>query len=319
MAVYTDVSFEDLEKFLTHYDIGVPHVFKGIAEGVSNSNYFLQTDQAPFILTLYEKRTEAVELPFFLGLMEHLAKAGLPCPTPVHAKDGSQTRNLNGRKAAILTFLDGVSLRRPSAEHCEVAGRAMADLHVKGAGFSGRRENALGLSSWQAMAAECAPRADTISEGLSKLMTTEVAYLLENWPKDLPKGIIHADLFPDNVLFVGKEVSGIIDFYFACYDSFAYDLAVALNAWCFEADGSYNVTKGRALFSGYRSVRDLSKGERDALPVLCRGGAMRFLLTRVHDWLNPPPDAFVTPKDPKEFARRLRFHQGTRSAEAYGL
>lgn len=319
MAVYTDVSFEELELFLERYNIGAPRVFKGIAEGVSNSNYFLQTDQAPYILTLYEKRTEADELPFFLGLMEHLAAAGLTCPTPVHAIDGSTTGTLNGRAAAILTFLEGVSLRRPSAEHCSVAGSALATLHAKGANFSKKRENTLGLAGWKSLAAECAPDADTVASDLKALIETELEYLSANWPTELPQGIIHADFFPDNVLFVNKQVSGIIDFYFACFDAFSLDLAVALNAWCFEADGSYNVTKGQALFSGYQSIRALEQTERDALPTLCRGAALRFLLTRLYDWLNHPAEAFVTPKNPGEFVRRLRFHQAAHGPEAYGL
>ena len=319
MAVYTDVSFEELEIFLENYDIGTAHVFKGIAEGVSNSNYFLQTDKASFVLTLYEKRIERDELPFFLGFMEHLAGAGLPCPTPVHAKDGSTTGTLNGRPAAILTFLDGVSLGRPSAEHCSVAGSALATLHVKGANFPQRRENALGISGWKLLASECIADADNVTGGLKTLIETELAFLSVNWPLTLPKGIIHADFFPDNVLFVKNKVSGIIDFYFACNDAFVYDLAVALNAWCFEIDGSYNVTKGQALFSGYESVRALERAERDALPILCRGAAVRFLLTRLYDWQNHSPEAFVNPKNPREFVRRLRFHQGARGPEAYGL
>lgn len=319
MAVYTDVSFEELEKFLENYDIGVPHVFKGIAEGVSNSNYFLQTERASFILTLYEKRIERDELPFFLSLMEHLAGAGLPCPTPVHAKDGSATGTLNDRPAAILTFLDGVSLRGPSAEYCAVAGRALATLHAKGVDFPQQRENALGLSGWKKLASECAVDADNVMDGLNALIDKELAFLTANWPPKLPKGIIHADFFPDNVLFVNKQVSGIIDFYFACNDAFTYDLAVALNAWCFEIDGSYNVTKGQGLLSGYQAVRRLESAELDALPILCRGGALRFLLTRLYDWQNHSPDAFVNPKNPREFVRRLRFHQGASGPQAYGL
>ncbi|MEE8439016.1 MAG: homoserine kinase [Micropepsaceae bacterium] len=319
MAVYTDVSFEELELFLENYDIGTPRVFKGIAEGVSNSNYFLQTDKASFILTLYEKRIETDELPFFLGLMEHLAAEGLPCPTPVHAKDGSTTGTLNARSAAILTFLEGVSLRRPSAEHCSLAGAALANLHLRGANFPQQRENALGLSSWKSLAAECVADTENVTRDLKNLIEAELDFHTANWPRSLPTGIIHADFFPDNVLFVKKQVSGIIDFYFACRDAFSYDLAVALNAWCFEADGSYNVTKGQALFAGYETVRALEQAERDALPILCRGAALRFLITRLFDWLNHSPEALVNPKDPDEFARRLRFHQGARGPDAYGL
>jgi len=319
MAVYTDVSFEELEVFLAAYDLGHAHVFKGIAEGVSNSNYYLQTSKGAYILTLYEKRVETDDLPFYLGLMEHLAQAGIRCPTPVHSKSGQHTGVLNGRPAAILTFLDGVSLRRPPVELCGRTGRALAELHAAGAGFAGRRANSFGLQGWKALAAECAAKADSVAEGLKALIDDELAVLEAKWPTALPEGVIHADLFPDNVLFVDNDVSGIIDFYFACCDALAYDLAVTLNAWCFESDASFNLTKGRALIAGYQSKRPLQPAERAAMPMLCRGAALRFLLTRLYDWLNPDPTALVRPKDPREFARRLRFHRTIKSAEAYGL
>ncbi len=319
MAVYTDVSFEELEVFLASYDLGHAHVFKGIAEGVSNSNYYLQTSKGTYILTLYEKRVEANDLPFYLGLMEHLARAGIRCPTPVHSKDGSHTGVLNGRPAAILTFLDGVSLRRPPVELCGRAGRALAELHEAGAGFAGQHANSFGLAGWKVLAADCAGKEDSVAEGLRSLIEDELSALEARWPASLPEGVIHADLFPDNVLFVDNEVSGIIDFYFACRDALAYDLAVTLNAWCFESDGAFNLTKGRALIAGYQSKRMLQPAERAAMPLLCRGAALRFLLTRLYDWLNPDPLALVRPKDPREFARRLRFHRTIKSADAYGL
>jgi homoserine kinase type II len=319
MAVYTDVSFEDLEVFLTSYNLGHAHVFKGIAEGVSNSNYYLQTSTGAYILTLYEKRVERDDLPFYLGLMEHLARAGIRCPTPLHSKAGQLTGVLNGRPAAILTFLDGVSLRRPTVELCTKTGRALAELHAAGTGFTGRRANALGLEGWKTLANDCAVNADSVADGMRSLIDAELAALEAKWPSSLPEGVIHADLFPDNVLFVDNELSGIIDFYFACCDSLAYDLAVTLNAWCFEPDGSFNLTKGRALVAGYQSKRKLNEAERAAMPLLCRGAALRFLLTRLYDWLNPDPAALVRPKDPREFARRLRFHQTISRPEGYGL
>lgn len=319
MAVYTDVSFEELEVFLTAYDLGEPHVFKGIAEGVSNSNYFLQTEKGTFILTLYEMRVEVEDLPFYLGLMEHLAAAGIRCPTPVRARNGAVTGLLNGRAAALLTFLDGVSLRRPTAVHCQQAGLALAELHQAGASFAGKRANALGPAGWRKLADDCVAEADSVADGLRALIEEELATLETAWPAQLPQGVIHADLFPDNVLFVNDRVSGIIDFYFACNDALAYDLAVTLNAWCFESDGAFNVTKGRALITGYQAKRALQAGEKDAFPVLCRGAALRFLLTRTYDWINRNPAALVRPKDPREFAKRLRFHRNAKSAEAYGL
>jgi homoserine kinase type II len=319
MAVYTDVSFEDLQDFLAAYDIGPTHVFKGIAEGVSNSNYYLQTEKGAFILTLYEKRVAVDDLPFYLGLMEHLARAGIACPTPVHARNGKVTGTLNDKPAAILTFLDGVSLRRPTAEHCSFAGRALAELHEAGAGFRGKRANALSLDGWRTLAADCKGKSDTIGDGLGSLIDDELATLATAWPAALPAGVIHADLFPDNVLFVDNKLSGIIDFYFACNDALAYDLAVTLNAWCFETDGAFNLTKGRALAAGYQAKRKLQPAERAAFPILCRGAALRFLLTRLYDWINPDPAALVRPKDPREFARRLRFHRNASGPEAYGL
>ena len=319
MAVYTDVSFEELEVFLAAYDLGEPHVFKGIAEGVSNSNYYLQTSKGTYILTLYEMRVEVVDLPFYLGLMEHLAAAGIRCPTPVRVKNGAVTGLLNGRAAAVLTFLDGVSLRRPKAEHCQQAGLALAELHQAGANFTGQRANALGPLGWRGLANDCVAQADSVAEGLRTLIEEELTALESTWPLGLPQGIIHADLFPDNVLFLNDRVSGIIDFYFACNDALAYDLAVTLNAWCFESDGAFNVTKGRALIAGYQAKRALQLDEKAAFALLCRGAALRFLLTRTYDWINRNPAALVRPKDPREFAKRLRFHRNAKSAEAYGL
>ncbi len=319
MAVYTDVSFEDLKVFLADYELGEPHVFKGIAEGVSNSNYFLQTANGSYILTLYEMRVEAADLPFFLGLMEHLSRRGVCCPVPVHMRDGRVTGTLNARAAAVLTFLDGVSLRRPQVNHCQLAGRAIAELHSAGADFTQRRANALGLAGWTSLAADCADSADSVAPGLRDLIREEVAALGEAWPGNLPHGVIHADLFPDNVLFLNDRISGLIDFYFACNDALAYDLAVALNAWCFESDGAFNLTNGQALIAGYESRRPLSPEERKMLPILCRGAALRFLLTRLYDWVHHNPTALVRPKDPREFLRRLRFHRAVRDVRAYGL
>jgi homoserine kinase type II len=319
MAVYTDVSFEDLDAVLAGYDIGHAKSFKGIAEGVENSNFHLQTDQGAFILTLYEKRVHEDDLPFFLGLMEHLAARGIACPVPVRSRGGKQSLVLNGRPAAILTFLDGVSLRRPEVPHCAEAGAALAALHAAGADFRLKRENALSLPGWKKLAAATASRADEIQAGMGELISSALNALERSWPKDLPSGIIHADLFPDNVLFMDGKVSGLIDFYFACADAYAYDLAVMLNAWCFETDGAFNLTKGQALIGAYQRHRKLNDAERAALPILAQGAALRFLLTRLYDWLNHDSTALVRPKDPREFAKRLRFHSHVKSGEEYGL
>ena len=319
MAVYTEVSFEELEKLLEQYDIGTPMSFKGIAEGVENSNFTLQTDRGAFILTLYEKRMKAEDLPFFLGLMEHLQAHGIACPQPVRDKSGAQWSMFKGRAAAILTFLNGISLRRPGAAHCLAAGAALSGLHEAGQSFALARPNALSLDGWRELAKATAARADKVQDGLGALIGDSLAELEAKWPSGLPTGVIHADLFPDNVLFMGDRLSGLIDFYFACNDMLAYDLAVLLNSWCFESDGAYNITKAKAMIAGYRGGRALGDAEIAAMPLLMRGAALRFLLTRLYDWLNPDPGALVRAKDPREYSRKLRFHQQVKHAGEYGF
>ncbi|MGL4242873.1 MAG: homoserine kinase [Beijerinckiaceae bacterium] len=319
MAVYTDVSDEELAEFLTAYDLGGLHSCKGIAEGVENSNFLLLTDKGQFILTLYEKRVNEADLPFFLALMAHLAGEGIATPLPVKARDGQALRRLAGRPAAIVTFLDGMSARRPTAEQCGQLGEALAKLHAAGAGFSTHsRVNALGPSGWRPLLERSGPAANTVQAGLYGFADEELVFLETHWPKGLPAGVIHADLFPDNVFFLKGSLSGIIDLYFACNDLLAYDLAICLNAWCFEIDYSFNITKGAALIAGYERVRPLLPEEREALPVLCRGAAIRFMLTRLYDWLNVPPGALVKPHDPMAYYRRLRTHQKVGSAAEYG-
>jgi homoserine kinase type II len=319
MAVYTDVSDEELVGFVAGYDIGEVLALKGIAEGVENSNYLLHTRQGYFILTLYEKRVEPADLPFFLGLMDHLAARGISCPQPVANRAGKTLGTLAGRPAAIITFLDGMWVRRPQKVHCAELGATLAEFHNAGRDFELVRPNALSVTSWRPLFAQSRDQADTIVEGLAEELTGELDVLEARWPDDLPAGVIHADLFPDNVFFIGERLSGLIDFYFACNDALAYDLAICLNAWCFEPDLSFNVTKARALLNGYRSVRELSPAEFDSLPLLARGAALRFLLTRLHDWLRVPEGALVTPKDPREYLRKLRFHQSVATAADYGL
>jgi homoserine kinase type II len=319
MAVYTEVSDDDLARFIERYAIGDLLSYKGIAEGVENTNYMVHTVAATFILTLYEKRVDPNDLPFFLGLMEHLNARGVTCPLPVHDRDGNVLNELAGRRAALVTFLEGVWPRKPKAQHCGEVGKAMARMHLAGNGFTHTRKNALGLSGWRPLYEKFAARADEILPGMSNLIATELEYLEAHWPAGLPQGVIHADLFPDNVFFLGDKLSGLIDFYFACTDALAYDVAICLNAWCFEVDGSYNVTKGRSLLAAYAAVRPLSAAERDALPLLARGAALRFLLTRLVDWFNRPPGALVHPKDPMEYFRKLRFHQSVKSVRDYGI
>lgn len=319
MAVYTEVTDEAVADFLAEYDIGRVIAFRGIAEGVENSNYALKTTAGDFILTLYEKRVDPADLPWFLGLMEHLAGRGISCPRPVKGTDGIALRKLAGRPAAITTFLPGVWPRRVQLAHCAPLGAALAALHLAGEDFSPRRANALAPDAWPPLLAAGAPGGESIRPGLAAELEGMLGHILAAWPTRLPTGHIHADLFPDNVFFLEGRISGLIDFYFAATDFYAYDIAICLNAWCFESDYSCNVTKARALLRSYDDVRRLLPAERAALPVLCQGAAMRFLLTRLYDWHHTPGDALVTRKDPIEYLRRLYFHLEARDEHAYGI
>lgn len=319
MAVYTDVNEDQLRAFLGDYSIGSLLSYKGIAEGVENSNFLLRTTGGTFILTLYEKRVNREDLPFFLGLMDHLAVKGLTCPVPVPRRDGQMLGELAGRPAALVSFLDGTWLRRPNPVHCGEVGRALAALHVAGNDFPIIRTNALSVGSWRPLWEKSRARAGEVEAGLADEIDSDLAALEAGWPGDLPSGVIHADLFPDNVFFIGDRLSGLIDFYFACNDFFAYDIAICLNAWCFEHDGAFNLTKGMALLDGYASVRALEPHETEILPLLARGAALRFFLTRLHDWLTTPEGALVVKKDPLEYLRKVRFHRQITSGFDYGL
>ncbi len=325
MAVYTEVSDEELQDFAAQYDLGEVVSCKGIAEGVENTNYLLHTlpagGSAPdsYILTLYEKRVSPEDLPFFLGLLEHLAAHGITCPTPIHGRDGATLRQLCGKPAVIVSFLSGMWPKHGTPQQCAALGTALAQMHVAGADFDMHRANDMSIDGWRKLLDASRARAHEIQSDLAKTLSAELDYLSASWPQDLPKGIIHADLFPDNVFFLGDQLSGLIDFYFACDDFLTYDLAICLNAWCFEADGSFNITKARSLLRHYAEVRPLNTAEFAALPLLARGSALRFLLTRLYDKLHHDESALVQPKDPLEFLVRLRFHQQVEGPGAYGL
>jgi homoserine kinase type II len=319
MAVYTDVAAEDLAEFLKGYDIGELLSYKGIAEGVENSNFLLHTTKGAYILTLYEKRVALDDLPYFLSLMAHLAERGVRCPQPAKNRKGEVYSWLAERPAAIINFLEGVWPRRPNAAHCTGVGEALANMHLAGSDFPLFRKNPLSVAGWRPLFDLAAPRADSVQPGLRDFIARELDHLETRWPTDLPVGVIHADLFPDNVFFLGEKLSGLIDFPFACNDILAFDVAICLNAWCFEPDHSFNVTKARALLNAYGRARKLSEAEQEALPLLARGSALRFLLTRLVDFLNVPPGALVKPKDPLEYARKLRFHQGVETVRDYGM
>lgn len=320
MAVYTKVSQDELAAFLQDYDIGGLIGFKGIASGIENSNYFVQTTAGRFILTLFEKRVNPAELPYFLNLMTHLNKNGVVCPQTVVAKDGAVLRDLCGKKTCLTTFLNGASVFDITINHCAELGKAAARLHLAGESYAGYRKNDLSVGGWAVLLDKIGKNADSVERGLAAEMAADYAEIKTGFSSGLPQGVIHADLFPDNVFFENGKLSGIIDFYFACNDAFAYELAICLNAWCFDAGTwTFNADKARALMTAYQSVRPLTDGEKAALPVLARGSALRFLLTRTYDRLNGTPDALVTPKDPTEYVAKLRFHRSVRDAAVYGV
>ncbi len=319
MAVFTPLDTPEIEALLGAYDLGPLRRWHGIQEGVENSNFFVETDSCRLILTIYEKRVQAGDLPFFLGLMEHLAEAGVRCPLPLHDRSGAVLQEVRGKPAALVGFLDGTSMRVLQVAHCRSLGRALAGLHDAGRNFALTRPNDLGVDGWQRLVAAIGTRADEVEPGLAAELAAELETLVAGWPRDLPAGVIHADLFPDNVFFEGTDVSGLIDFYFSCNDQLAYDLGICLNAWCFDETGKLDRARSRAVLDGYTSVRALMRTEVRALPVLCRGSAFRFLLTRLYDWLNHPEGALVTRKDPLEYLRLNRFHRTVVDAGAYGL
>ncbi|MFN3524269.1 MAG: homoserine kinase [Phenylobacterium sp.] len=318
MAVYTDITDEELQALLADYDLGEALSFKGIAEGVENSNFLLETGTGRFILTVFEKRVRSEDLPFFLDLMRWLADQGYPSAAPIRDRDGRMLKSLRGKPAVIVAFLSGLSVRRPSVAHCREAGRGLAWLHQASEGFAGARANDLSQPAWAPMFARLRAEAEALKPGLAAVIDADLDMLARRWPQGLPSGVVHADYFPDNVFFHGAEFAGTIDFYFACVDAYAYDVAIALNAWCFEADGSFNITAARALLAGYESRRPLSGAERAALPVLAHGAAMRFFLTRLADWGSTPPGALVRPKDPLEYERKLAVHRSAPDLVLFG-
>lgn len=309
MAVYTDITDAELATFLAGFDLGAPLVFKGIAEGVENSNFLLETEAGRFILTIFERRAKPEDLPYFLGLMRWLAQHGFPSATPVADRGGDILSRIRGKPAAIVDFLPGLSVRRPTAAHCREAGDGLAWLHLAGAGYPASRENDLGQAAWSPMFAGLTAAAEALKPGLAAAIGGDLARLDQAWPDGLPSGVIHADLFPDNVFFRGGRFAAAIDFYFACNDLLAYDLAVCLNAWCFESDGTFNVTSAQAMITGYQRRRALTEAEKQALPILAWGAAMRFFLTRLADWGATPDGALVKPKDPLEYERKLAVHR----------
>lgn len=320
MAVYTTLTHAEIDGFLEQYALGRLQEARAIAEGVENSNYLLTLDTGTrYIFTIYEKRVNPADLPYFLGVMDHLAAGGVPCPVPIKGRDGAMVHEAKGRPAALVSFLSGKSTKNIKNEHVAGLGAAMAQMHKAAEGFALSRLNTLSLTGWRPLYEKFRPRVGEIDAGLGALIEKELHHLETHWPRALPGGVIHADLFPDNVFFEGDRLTGLIDFYFACNDYFVYDLAICMNAWCFERKSEFNITKARRMLHAYHAVRPLSEAELEALPILCRGAALRFLLTRSHDWLFRVEGALVTPKDPMEYEKKLRFHQTVQRHEEYGL
>lgn len=323
MAVYTHLEMDEIASLLAEYPLEELRFAVGITQGVQNSNYLLEVAQngvpIKYILTLFEQMVDEKDLPFFMQLKEHLYANNIACPQPIRRKDGDVLTEVKGRKGVIVSFLEGRSRTRITPNMCESLGAAMAKLHIASEDFPMHRDNDLTLDGWSRMIEKEGHQLDTIQEGLFEALQTEQEHLENKWPNDLPAGVIHADLFPDNVFFQGEQVSGIIDFYFACNDLFAYDIAICLNCWCFEHGAEFNITKAKALLRGYQSVRPFTLAEKQSLPLLARGAALRFLLTRAADWLHPAPGANVRPKDPMEYVKKLRFHQALNGPEGYGL
>jgi homoserine kinase type II len=309
MAVYTDITDQELEAFLADFDVGQAVTFKGIAEGVENSNFMLETSVGRYILTIYERRVKSEDLPFFLGLMQWLATRGYPSATPIADRSGATLKTMRDKPAALVAFLPGLSVRRPTVAHCREAGEGLGWLHRTAEGFPDRRVNSLGNASWQGVFSSLTAAADALKPGLAAVVQRDLDLFAERWPRGLTEGIVHADYFPDNVFFVDGRFGATIDFYFAAWDQLAYDIGAAVNAWCFEPDGSFNVTRAQAFLEGYERRRPLSAEERAALPILAHGAALRFFLTRLQDWTTTPAGALVRPKDPLEYEREMAVHR----------
>jgi homoserine kinase type II len=324
LAVYTTIGAEQMARIIAAFDVGALVSAKGIAEGVSNSNWLIETEgtgagAVRFILTMYESRVDSADLPFFLGLLDHLAAQGCPVPRTIHDRDNRAFRFHEGKALALIEFLPGVSVSEPTPGQARAVGAALAQVHGATASYAGHRANDMDRQAWQHLIAGCgADGIASVHPGLGVILADELGFLDANWPRDLARGVIHADLFPDNVLMRGDQVTGLIDFYFACSDFLAYDVAVTHAAWCFSPDGKrFDTDLSKALLAGYEAVRPLQPDERRSLPVLARGAAMRFLATRLYDWLHTAPDALVTRKDPMAFARRLAFYADPGNAAVF--
>ena len=320
MAVYTKLSENNLKDFFSKYNLGKLLKFQGIQEGIENSNYFVKTDSGKFILTVYEKRVEEKDLPFFMGLMKNIFNENFPSPEPIINKNGNYITEIFGKKAAVVSFLEGASKKNLTPGNCHEVGIYTAKLHMITKNLNIKRTNRLSVNSWRLIYRKIQRDCSKIYPDLTKIIERNLEVIEDQWPKNIPRGIIHADLFPDNIFFKGSKLTGIIDFYFSCYDFYALEIAICLNALCFEGKNknlSFNVTKAKKFIDGYSSIRKLTEEEKESLKILCHGAAMRFLLTRVFDYLNLTEDALVKIKDPVEYLKRLEFHNSVKNYQDY--
>ena len=320
MAIYTKLSERNLKDFFLKYDLGKLLNYKGIEEGIENTNYFIQTNKGKFILTLYEKRVEEKDLPFFMGLMRNLFDANFPSPEPMINKNGNYITEISGKKAAVVSFLEGSAKKNLNPEDCYKVGVLTAKLHLTTKNLVQKRENKLSVDSWRKIYEKVRNDCSKIHPNLTNTIEKNLDEIEKNWPKNIPSGIIHADLFPDNIFFKNNKLTGIIDFYFSCYDCYVFEIAICLNALCFEGfkeNLSFNVTKAKKFIDGYSSVRKLTEIEKKSLKIFCQGAAMRFLLTRVFDYLNLTKGALVKIKDPVEYLKRLEFHNSVKDYKDY--
>ena len=320
MAVYTKLNKGSIEEILSNYNLGVLDTFHGIEEGIENTNYFLSINKKKFILTIYEKRVKSNELPFFSDLMTHLNKAGFKCPVPIINNQKKTITQFEDKNLMLVSFLEGKAKQNLSPDNCKSIGIEVARMHELTKNFRLKRQNSLSIQSWRRMFDSVKDQCSKLHTDLPKLIEENLKNVEKNWPHDLPKGIIHADLFHDNIFFLKESFSGIIDFYFSCEDFFSFEIAICFNALCFDGvkeNLSFNVTKAKNFVDGYSSIRKLTDQEKQSIKVLSQGAALRFLLTRVFDALNTIEGAIVKIKDPIEYLKRLDFHKNAKNHEDY--
>lgn len=304
MSVYTSVTPGELAAWLKSYAVGTLTELKGIAAGIENTNYFVTTSHGRFVLTLFEK-LKREELPFYLDLMAHLSHHGIPCPTPIENLNDQYLGELKGRPAALVRFLSGTPVTEPSSAHCAEVGSMLADLHLAGRSYRRTMENPRGPKWWHATALELHP---FLSEPEIALLDAELRYQSLFRHRDLSRGVVHADLFRDNVLFDGMKIGGLIDFYFACNDALLYDVAITVNDWCVDAEGRLDQERARALLAAYHETRPFTEPERAAWPAMLRAGALRFWVSRLYDYHLPRPGELTHAHNPEHFRRILQNH-----------